>query len=164
MGLIEWMSLGGLAAMAGVVTQSSGIGKAPEQNTLPKESRTSVLRIYADKQGNAHLQELVVATHLSGQSRKAREVPVIQVFLREYPPRIVDWHKAPARQFAITVVGELEVEVSGGVRRQVRAGEMVFLEDTTGKGHLTRLLTPVTNLYLRVPDDFDVVAWASGEA
>jgi len=44
------------------------------------------------------------------------------------------------------------------------AGDMVFLEDLTGKGHITRLLSPVTNIFIRVADTFDVVAWARGDA
>jgi hypothetical protein len=50
------------------------------------------------------------------------------------------------------------------MRRTVRAGELVFLEDVTGKGHITRLRGRVTNLFIRVPDNFDVVVWARGQA
>jgi hypothetical protein len=39
----------------------------------------------------------------------------------------------------------------------------VFLEDTTGKGHVTRPLGPITNVFIHVPDDFDIVAWAAGK-
>jgi quercetin dioxygenase-like cupin family protein len=160
--LMDWLRFSGLATIAGLVSQSSGIGKKSEGKTIKEKGRTKVLRIYEDQQGNAHLQELIMSALLSEQTPKAQEVPALQVFLREYPPQVVDWHKAPARQFAVTVSGELEVEVSGGVRRRVQAGELVFLEDTKGKGHRTHLLSPVTNLYIRVPDDFDVVVWAGG--
>ena len=34
----------------------------------------------------------------------------------------------------------------------------MYLEDLTGKGHVTRALGPITNVFLHVPDDFDVVA------
>jgi quercetin dioxygenase-like cupin family protein len=73
-----------------------------------------------------------------------------------------DWHTAPRRQFAINMTGELEVEISNGTRRRIGAGDLVFLEDLTGKGHVTRALGPITNLFLHVPDDFDVVAWSNG--
>jgi len=33
-----------------------------------------------------------------------------------------------------------------------------------GKGHITRILTPVSNIFIRVADGFDVVAWSRGEA
>jgi uncharacterized cupin superfamily protein len=60
--------------------------------------------------------------------------------------------------------GEIEVEVSGGKKHAIHPGDIVFLEDLQGKGHITRILTPVTNLFIRVADGFDVVAWAQGEA
>jgi quercetin dioxygenase-like cupin family protein len=123
-----------------------------------------VLRIYADVEGNSHLEELPIATTVSGAVREAGKMPVTGISIREYQPRYVnDWHTAPTRQFAITIVGELEVEVSGGVKRRVRTGELVFLEDAKGKGHITRMLDRATNLFITVPDNFDVVAWAKGK-
>ena len=44
-----------------------------------------------------------------------------------------------------------------------RGSDLVFLEDLTGKGHVTRALGPITNVFLHVPADFDVVAWAAGK-
>jgi hypothetical protein len=60
------------------------------------------------------------------------------------------------------MTGELEVEITNGTRRRIGAGDLVFLEDVTGKGHVTRALGPITNLFLHVPDDFNVVAWSRG--
>ena len=57
--------------------------------------------------------------------------------------------------------GELEVELTDGTRRRI-GSDLVYLEDLTGKGHVTRALGPITNVFLQVPDDFDVVAWAAG--
>ncbi len=39
----------------------------------------------------------------------------------------------------------------------------MFLEDTHGKGHITRLLGPVTALFIKAADGFDIRAWAKGE-
>ena len=61
--------------------------------------------------------------------------------------------------------GEIEVEVSGLARKHaIHAGDIVFLEDLQGKGHITRILSPVTNIFIRVADGFDVVKWSRGEA
>ena len=43
----------------------------------------------------------------------------------------------------------------------IEAGDLVYLEDRTGKGHITRLLTPVANIFIRMEDDFDLLAWAA---
>lgn len=140
------------------------VGMIAEQIKPPKEGHTKVLRIYADAEGASHMEELAVATTGGKRTRSALDVPVTGMMLREYTPSVVDWHTAPVRQFAITALGELEVEVSDGTRRRVQAGELVFLEDTTGKGHITRQIGPITNLYLQVPDSFDIVAWSQGKA
>ena len=39
---------------------------------------------------------------------------------------------------------------------------LVFLEDTTGKGHITNLLTEVSNIFIVVEPDFDFDTWAKG--
>src|SRR5579862_2580471 len=75
-----------------------------------------------------------------------------------------DWHRTPGRQFSISMSGEIEVEVSDGKKHAIHAGDIVFLDDLQGKGHITRILTPVTNIFIRVPDGFDVVKWSRGEA
>jgi quercetin dioxygenase-like cupin family protein len=159
------LKLGGMAVIAGAFAPFAAGGKTWAQQAVAG-GHTPVLHIYADAQGNSHLEELMVVTAPSGQSRwAAKPLPVTGVEVREYSPRdVVDWHTAPARQFAITIVGELEVEVSGGVRRRVTTGELVFLEDTKGKGHITRLGKTVTNLFIRVADDFDFAAWSRKKA
>lgn len=131
---------------------------------VPVEGQTHVVRIYADENGDSHVEELTLSTKAGKGVRSAREVPLKGMYIREYMPNaFVDWHTVPVRQFAITILGELDVEVSGDVRRRISTGELVFLEDTRGKGHITRLKDRVTNLFLPVPDDFDLISWARGE-
>ena len=52
----------------------------------------------------------------------------------------LDWHPAPERQFVITLSGSSEVEVSGGVHVAAGAGHINLIEDTTGKGHLSKAI------------------------
>ncbi len=159
------LKLGGFVVLVGLVIFGgllADIRSARGQQM--EEAQTHVLRIYADTEGNSHLEELPIATMPSGQRREALGVSATGMTISEYKPRYVnDWHTAPTRQFAITIVGELEVEVSGGVKRRVHTGELVFLEDTKGKGHITRILDRATNLFIAVPDNFDVVSWAKGK-
>jgi len=46
-------------------------------------------------------------------------------------------HPAPRRQWVVPLRGTLEVEVSSGERRRFGPGDLVFVADTTGKGHVT---------------------------
>ena len=61
------------------------------------------------------------------------------------------WHTGPARQFVITLAGSSEVEVSGGVHVRTSPGHINLIEDTTGKGHITRNFGPEDRIVLTVP-------------
>jgi hypothetical protein len=49
-----------------------------------------------------------------------------------------EWHNAPARQFVVTLSGTTEIEASDGEVRRFGPGQVLMVEDTTGKGHRTR--------------------------
>ena len=49
-----------------------------------------------------------------------------------------DWHVGPARQFVITLSGRAELTVGNGEKVEVGPGNINLIEDTTGKGHITR--------------------------
>lgn len=48
-----------------------------------------------------------------------------------------DYHNAPARQFIILLDGEIEITTSLGEKRRFIAGDILLVEDLTGKGHKT---------------------------
>jgi hypothetical protein len=62
-----------------------------------------------------------------------------------------DWHTGPARQFVITLSGSSEVEVSGGIHVLAGPGHINLIEDTTGKGHVTRNFGPEDRIALTIP-------------
>ena len=49
-----------------------------------------------------------------------------------------DWHCAPTRQLIILLDGAIEIEVTSGEKRAFRGGDVLLVEDTTGRGHRTR--------------------------
>ena len=137
-----------LAGGARALAQSAATGGATE---------AKVVRIYSTPDGGSRVEELTI-------SPDAKPVDITRMTASVYSgsgARAPDWHTAPRKQFAINMTGELEVEVTDGTRHRI-GSDLVYLEDTTGKGHVTRALGPITNVFLHVPDDFDVVAWAAG--
>ena len=66
-------------------------------------------------------------------------------------PSATGWHTGPARQFVITLSGNSEVEVSGGVHVVAGPGHINLIEDTTGKGHITRNFGPDARIALTIP-------------
>ena len=61
-------------------------------------------------------------------------------FLHASPGWVSVWHPAPKRQWMLFLAGRLESEVSDGERREFGPGSVTLVEDTTGKGHKTRVL------------------------
>jgi 4-carboxymuconolactone decarboxylase len=50
-----------------------------------------------------------------------------------------DWHASPQRMFVFGLEGTVEMTASDGTKRVVGPGDMLLLEDTSGKGHLTHV-------------------------
>jgi hypothetical protein len=116
-----------------------------------------------------------IYTKPSGESAIAvREVPMSggdrpmsatfqggALFFRETPEgHVQSFHNAPRRQLIFLTSGILEIETSEGARTVCRPGDLVFAEDTTGKGHITRSLRDIRGfVHLAMPADFDVSDW-----
>ncbi|MEI7949497.1 MAG: hypothetical protein WCI66_04565 [Gammaproteobacteria bacterium] len=147
-------------AMTGVALLLNG-GSAEAQTGAQANATAAVaakvLRLYTTPDGGSAVEELTI-------SPTAKPINVTRMTASVYGGSGVTapaWHTAPRKQFAINMSGALEVELSDGSRRRV-GSDLVYLEDTTGKGHVTRALGPITNVFLHVPDDFDIVAWTQG--
>ena len=65
--------------------------------------------------------------------------------------RVSDWHTAPRRQYVITLSGHGELEVAGGKKIAVGPGHIELVEDTTGKGHITRVTGTEERVTLQLP-------------
>jgi len=62
-----------------------------------------------------------------------------------------DWHRAPRQQYVITLSGRGEIEVAGGKKFSVGPGNIDLVEDTTGKGHITRVMGTEDRVTLQLP-------------
>jgi hypothetical protein len=112
-----------------------------------------IFRVFATPDGESHLEPVHVAS-----SRKP--LPVQEVLATSFAAGVEDWHHAPFKTFTINTVGQIRAELSDGSSQMIGPGDLVYLEDRSGKGHLTRLLTDGAALFLRMPDDFDILDWA----
>ena len=105
-----------------------------------------MVRIYADTDGESHFAEGEVplaSVNLFPElppfqvTRLAGANPV-KLFAVPAELRVADWHTAPERQFAVSLNGWVEYETGDGLVRRCNPGEVVLVEDTTGRGHVTR--------------------------
>jgi quercetin dioxygenase-like cupin family protein len=62
-----------------------------------------------------------------------------------------DWHRAPRRQYVITLSGRGELEVAGGKKITIGPGNIDLVEDTTGKGHITKVVGTEDRVTLQLP-------------
>jgi hypothetical protein len=83
------------------------------------------------------------------------------MFFRETTEgHVQSYHNAPRRQLIFLTSGILELESSEGKRYICRPGDLIFAEDTTGKGHITRSLRDIRGfVHVAMPEDFDVTSW-----
>jgi len=50
------------------------------------------------------------------------------------------WHPTPVQQYVVPLSGGFKIETGDGQTREFRPGEMILLDDTTGRGHFTTFL------------------------
>jgi hypothetical protein len=143
----------GLSALLALAT---GIALSQKKPVPPPQPH--LFHIWSDAQGDTHLEEIKLANN------KRAMIPGATLNFSGLPAGAgaVQLHHAPAHQFAITVSGKLDVEASDGTKAHLDVGDMAFLEDTVGKGHKT-FEEGAGSVFVRVPDSFDVKAWARGE-
>lgn len=133
-----------------------GGGRAKAQAGTSGGVEAKVVRVYATPDGGSRVEDVVISP-----DAKPIDITTMTASVYRGATAAPDWHNTPRKQFALNMSGELELELTDGTRRVI-GSDLVFLEDTTGKGHVTRALGPITNVFLHVPEDFDVVAWAKG--
>lgn len=112
------------------------------------EQLTAFVRLYADERGESHFEDVALPatlqTHTSGALTAVSElVPVSGLIFRRVVQDVggevpADFHVAPYPVFIITLAGTAEVTASDGETRVFGPGSVVLVQDTTGRGHITR--------------------------
>jgi len=103
-----------------------------------------ITRVYSDNNGDSHFEDIEVPLSDSGNVGKLSDVLTTKgIIFREVEPSY-DWnfHTAPQKQYVILLDGEIEIETSLGAKRIFKNGEVLLVEDTTGKGHKTKNVQP----------------------
>ena len=123
------------------------------------------LRIYATPDGESHFGEVDVATTLTplfpneAPLELSAYYPASRVRFVHIPAgmREAGFHTPPGRLLAIWLDGYAEFETSDGQVRRVTAGKAVLVEDTHGKGHISRHPPEGQNLILvMLPNGLDL--------
>ncbi len=142
-----------LALAAGV------IGSLLAGQALAATNALSFFRLYTDVNGASHFakETLPLAPVAGGQGMEATlavnrigDVKGV-MFAQLKAGTTEDWHIAPRRQFMVCVRGMVEITASDGQKQTLTPGQFMLLEDTTGKGHITRATGTEDHVALAVP-------------
>jgi quercetin dioxygenase-like cupin family protein len=105
------------------------------------------IRIFADPEGESHFEKGSVGM---ASNSYAPPAPPLDISAPESAEAIVflhlpvgwygDWHPSPVSQYLIVMTGACLFETGDGKVFRGRAGDVVLLDDTTGKGHRTRVI------------------------
>ena len=142
---VTWAIAAGLAALF-VFLSSAQTGSSQKRKAV------MMTRLYTGPDGQTHAEEME-ATFTAGSPNEVYKLMGITgaELHRAAPGTVVDWHTAPRRQYVITLSGQGELEVSGGKKIRVGPGHIDLVEDTTGKGHITRVTGTEDRLTLQLP-------------
>ena len=99
-----------------------------------------VHNLYADATGQSHWRDLEIELSVKNPGgQQSKLLPATGIIFREVPAVYdLDWHPAPRRQYIINLDAGVQITASDGEARIIGAGEVVLVEDTTGKGHLSK--------------------------
>ena len=143
--IVTWVVAAGLVAL--FVFLSSG-----QSRDSQKHKAVMMTRLYTGPDGQTHVEEME-ATFAAGNANEVFKLMSITgaELRRAAPGTVQDWHTAPRRQYVITLSGQAELEVSGGKKIHVGPGHIDLVEDTTGKGHITKTIGNEDRITLALP-------------
>jgi uncharacterized protein DUF861 len=102
--------------------------------------KMKITRIYPDSNGETHFGEFDIPLRDSGeigmlsQLQKATGI----IFRETSGDYDFSWHNTPRRQFVIILNGGVDFTVSDGETRRFGGGDVVLLDDISGKGHYSK--------------------------
>jgi uncharacterized cupin superfamily protein len=118
-----------------------------KQSTPAPDKMITYVRLYPDSEGETHFEDVQVK--LTASEAEPPDLPFYASsfekatrygYYSSSPGWVIDWHPAPQRQFLFFLAGEIVIKASDGEERRFSPGSILLVEDTTGKGHVTRLV------------------------
>jgi quercetin dioxygenase-like cupin family protein len=114
-------------------------------------------RLYSDHKGESHFEQVEIDLELTDYAPPApplslsANTPATQFGFMNAPAGwSSDWHPSSARNIFVVLSGEWEVTASDGESRRFGVGSVLLVEDTTGKGHSSRVVSAVDSLAVMV--------------
>jgi hypothetical protein len=96
--------------------------------------------LYSDPNGESHWRDIEVEfVEQNEAGRLSARLPASGIIFRQTAAEHDrPWHPAPRRQYIINLDAGVQLTASDGEARVIGAGEVILVEDTTGRGHLSK--------------------------
>lgn len=104
----------------------------------------NITRIFSDEKGETHFETIEIPLINQGDIGFLSEIVEVKKlqFRKVSADYDYDFHCAPQKQYIVLLDGGVEIETSLGEKRKFQTGEILLVEDITGKGHKTKNLEP----------------------
>lgn len=99
-----------------------------------------VHNLFEDENGVSHFRDIEIEwAEERNFSKYSASMPACSIIFRETSGDYdLDWHPAPRRQHIVNLDASAQITASDGEVREVKAGEVILVEDVSGKGHLSK--------------------------
>lgn len=115
-------------------------------------------RLFADDSGESHFDDIEIEFMATDYVQSAppldfsASLPASQVaFMRAPGGWASDFHVSSGRNMFVVLSGVWEVTASDGESRHFAVGSALLVEDTTGKGHSSRIVSDTESVAVLVP-------------
>lgn len=112
-----------------------------------------IVRLYSDEDGESHFGDPEIELVLTDYAPPAPPLYLSMAtaanqfsFMKAPAGWSSDWHPSSARNLFFVISGEWEVTASDGQSRSFSVGSVLLVEDTTGKGHSSRVISEADSL------------------
>jgi quercetin dioxygenase-like cupin family protein len=100
-----------------------------------------IVRLYTGADNESHFEDIDVEMTPQGVDYVSGLQPTHGIQFRSaMPSHRSGYHTVPRRQYVITLAGQVEIQTGDGTVRRFGPGDVMLAEDTTGRGHMTRVV------------------------
>ena len=96
--------------------------------------------LFKDADGESHFRDIEVEwVEQRNVSKLSKRLPATGIIFRQKSGDYdLDWHPAPRRQYIVNLDAGVQITASDGESRIIGPGEIILVEDISGKGHSRR--------------------------
>jgi quercetin dioxygenase-like cupin family protein len=114
-------------------------------------------RLYTTADGESHFEQVEVELSFADYAPPAPPLKLSDTraatqfgFMEAPAGWTSDWHPSSARNLFVVLSGEWEVTASDGESRRFSVGDVLLVDDISGKGHTSRVMSETESVAVMV--------------